>query len=149
MAPSLYSALLWSGGGFVLGWATCWLAIRSAQADATTTGGKRVRATKFELFRSFVGLAILILVVLSGISYYRTTSCQITYNKAVSQALTDRSEAQRVETQAQVELLTATLAGDREAAARETQKYISAIRELERVRAAAPLPPPPNCGDLT
>jgi hypothetical protein len=106
-----------------------------------------MRTHKGDIVKAVIGVLLLLMVLGSGIRYYKTTTCQTNYNKSVSLSLAQRSEAQKQEGQAQIELLTASLGSDREAAARETREYIAAIQELERVRAASPIPAPPDCNE--
>lgn len=103
---------------------------------------------QLDVLRVVVGVLLLLLVALSGYRYYVATECQTDYNLVVAEALNQRSDAQRLEGEAQIALLTASLGPDRAAAARATRDYIEAIAELERVRASNPLPPPPDCGSF-
>lgn len=146
MNPSVLSALVWSALGFGLGWLSCRIAMKTGTTEAKRSGNVSRRRIAYEVTQSLVGVLILVMVVVSGVQYYRNTSCQRAYNEVVAQSLSARSEAQRVEAQAQVELLTATLSGDNAALARETREYIAAIQELESVRSSSPLPESPNCG---
>lgn len=145
----LFEGLVWSAAGFVVGFSLCWLVMRSVAINTMEGAVSFRRSRRFEVLRVVIGVMLLLMVVLSGIRYYQTTKCQQEYNRAVSESLTQRSEAQRQEGLAQIELLTASLSGDRDAAIRETHEYIAAVTELERVRAASPLPPPPNCRDFS
>ncbi len=145
----LLNALAWSGGGFAMGFLTCWIGVRAAIAESKRTGGStKVKSNRLEVARSAIGVLILLMLLLSGVRYYQSTSCQTEYNREIAQSLSDRSEAQGKEGLAQIDLLTASLGTDREAARKATEDYIEAIAELERVRAASPVPPPPNCGDF-
>jgi hypothetical protein len=143
----LLSALLWSVAGFVIGFFTCWFIFktpRQRQSEAKTV--KNTLKARPEVKRALLGLAILLMLVLSSVNYYRVINCQTDYNKAIAAALNLRSEAQRDEGKAQIELLTASLSGDRARALQETHEYIDAISRLEQVRASNPLPDPPDCG---
>jgi hypothetical protein len=142
----LLEGLVWSLAGFLGGFSLCWFVLRSASTNAVEGAvSSTTRSRRPEIIRAIIGVLILVMVVVSGIRYYQHTNCQTEYNRAVSAALSQRSEAQSQEGQAQVELLTATLSGDSEAIRRETREYIEAITELERARLASPLPPPPDC----
>lgn len=152
MTVQLHEAFAWSVAGFVLGGVVgllismCW-----SNCKAVCLKEKKMplfNRSEWDWTRVVLGLVILFLITISGVRYYQTTSCQTRYNEAVTAALSSRSEAQRVQTLAQIELLEASLSGDREAAIRETREYIEANQELERVRALSPYPPSPNCGDF-
>lgn len=141
-------ALVWSFAGFVGGFCLCWVLMRSAYANAREGSVVSRREFRIELVRAVIGLMLLIMVVLSGVSYYHTTTCQTSYNASVAVALQDRSQAQGEQSRAQIELLQASISGDQVAALRETREYIAATAELERVRQQSPIPDQPNCGGL-
>lgn len=146
MDALLYASIAWSVVGFVLGWVTCRAAVKVAEADAKRKrAGDMSKTSRMDVVRAALGILILLLLLVSGYGYYKTTSCQTEYNRAVAEALFQRADAQRQESEAQIELLTATLSGNREAARRETNEYIAALHELERARSENPLPSPPDC----
>lgn len=140
----LFEGLVWSAAGFVGGFSLCWLVLKSAALNVVE-GTVPSRVSRFEVFRAILGVLILVLLTISGIQYYRTTSCQTDYNQAVAAALQLRADYQIREGQAQIDLLSATLSGDRASARMETERYIQAIRDLERVRDEHPVPSPPDC----
>lgn len=147
MTVELYAAIVSSCVGFLIGNIVgCFLSVRltGEKADGRR-GGKGMAFARPDWARLSLGLVILVLLLVSGIRYYEKTSCQTAYNEAVAEALFSRSEAQRVQTQAQIELLEASLSGNRDLAMRETREYIDANRELERVRVASPYPHSPDC----
>jgi H+/Cl- antiporter ClcA len=147
MSSQLFSAIAWSVAGFVVGFFTCWACLRAARAERIREDHvKGTKGSRSDVYRAILGVAILLMVIFSGYRYYTATTCQTKYNEAVAEALAQRSEAQRAEGAAQIELLTASLSGDPVRGVQETRDYISAISALERVRAANPLPAPPDCG---
>lgn len=147
MTTQLFASLAWSGAGFALGWLTCWFALRAAEADARRYGVTNVKkVARMDVVRAILGVVLLLLVIMTSFRYYTATSCQTEYNQVIAEALILRSDSQKQEGLAQIELLTASLSGDREAALRETREYIAAITELEHVRLRSPLPSPPDCG---
>ena len=147
MSVQVYDAVVWSAAGFALGWITCWFILRAEYLEARRGGGRSM-ASRTEAARAAIGVLILVLVLLTGIRYYQVTSCQTEYNKEVAESLFQRAEAQRREGVAQIELLTASLSDNEEAARQETREYIEAIAELERVRASSPIPVAPDCGEF-
>lgn len=104
------------------------------------------KKARMDVVRTFLGILILLMLMVVGINYYRTTSCQTAYNEAVAEALSARSEYQEREAEAQIKLLTTSLAGDRAATRVATDEYMQALRDLIRVRDQHPVPPPPDCG---
>ena len=74
------------------------------------------------------------------------TSCQTEYNKAVAEALKQRSEAQGEEAAAQIKLLTTNTQGDPQRGKIARDEYIAAVLKLEKIRAENPLPASPDCG---
>lgn len=99
-----------------------------------------------DVVRACLGVLLLLILLMSGISYYRTTSCQTAYNQDVSESLAARADYQAREAEAQIRLLTAQLSGNRDVARRATLEYIDALRDLARARDENPVPPPPDCG---
>lgn len=115
--------------------------------------------------RSFVGIAIIIVALLAGGSYFKQVhdeqdraTCQAQYNAAFAQNLQIRSELSGARQDAEDNLLTtvaslvlhpAVTAADK---ARESQDFIHAFQTYEDATAAYnaqkdhnPLPPLPSC----
>lgn len=139
--------LFWSLGGLVVGYGLCWYVTESSIRVLEEISVEGLRVRRMEVFRAILGVAILTLVLLTSIRYYQATSCQTRYNAEFANALRERSTAQGAESEAQIELLTSQNPNrDPAVGQRAIQKYVEALRELERVRAANPLPDPSGCG---
>ena len=140
--------LIWAVSGFVLGFVSCWLLVKVSMLPRSERRKFVLKRTKAEVLRGALGVLILCMGLFASIQYYRVTSCQSKYNAAVAEALSQRSEAQRVTSMAQISLLTATLQGNREASAKAISDYIQSLKDLEEVRAATPYPQPAKCGEF-
>lgn len=156
--PDVTFALLWSGGGLVLGLLLGYFGRKALEATVNTTpqGPTKTRSTfaigarRIEIKRALSvmgGIIVLLLAVVSSVRYYQVTACQADYNRGVQRALFERSDASRQETEAQIKLLTSQSSGDPAAGRAAILEYITALQELERARAVNPLPNPDQCGD--
>lgn len=105
------------------------------------------RASRTDIVRAVVGVAILILMFVSTLRYYQVTDCQAGYLGAVQASLKARSDATGQDTVAQIKLLTAQASGDPDAAKAAALDRIDSLRALDRSRAANPLPGPASCGE--
>lgn len=147
MTVRILEGLLWSLGGLVVGYSLCWFVTEMSLRAVEESVVSNLRGRRAEAFRALVGLVILALVLLTSIRYYQATSCQTEYNTQVAEALRQRSEAQGAETFAQIQLLTTeNPTRDPEVGRQALARYVAALQELERVRAAHPIPEPPKCG---
>jgi hypothetical protein len=149
MSPDLIGGALWSLGGLIVGYGLGYFSRQAADGDPTAPQPPRRRASRTEILRAVIGLVLLLLVLASTVRYYRVTSCQQGYLQAVQTSLTARSDAQGAEAEAQIELLTTPTGGDPTAGRVAVQRYVDALRELERVRRENPLPGPDSCGDTS
>jgi hypothetical protein len=151
---TLQAGLIWSAGGFVVGFLVCWMLVRLSVIrvvkSSVPPGDKgqelSVKWRRRDKLQAALGIFILLMGVLASYQYYSVTSCQTRYNAAVAEALSQRSEAQRVTSFAQIKLLTTRSGGDPAVGLRAVEEYIQALRDLEEVRAATPYPKPADCG---
>jgi hypothetical protein len=158
MMDRLLEASIWSLAGFVFGWTACLLAAHVVHPQSEKATGMNL---SFERVRLALGVLILVLVTVTGIQYYRVTSCQTHYNNQVADALAERAEAQRQETTASLEKLRGqrdflnviTQTRDPEMSRLATAQYakslddqVQALEKLDRTRRANPIPSAPNCG---
>lgn len=75
----------------------------------------------------------------------RSIACQTRFNEAYSAALTERTEAARVERAAQRDLLVNTRSGDPTALDAAINRYLAQLAEADQRRAANPYPVDANC----
>jgi hypothetical protein len=123
MSEWLTSSALWSVLGFFAGY-------------GVGSMGKRLNLNPRVIERLF-GLILVVLTVLSFTAVYRFTSCQTQQNEGFRQALQARAHAQRVETDAQRQLLMDTLHG--QFRAETIHRYLAALASLDRARDEHPL----------
>lgn len=138
-AAYLISNLSWSLGGFAVGWLVG--RIGRGVAEVQAVGGRGLPRWA-DVLRTLAGLVILVLVVVTTVHTVRTTDCQARLNAEFRAALADRSAAAQAESDAQRDLLTTAPDEGREAVAR----YLAALDELDKARAAHPLPSESGCG---
>jgi hypothetical protein len=148
MADQLIIGLIWSLGGLIVGYVSCWIVTESAIRAMAEQKTVDLQGYRLDAFRVIVGVFILLMVVLSSIRYYQVSNCQTIYNIAVAEALEQRSEAQGIETAAQVKLLTIDTQGDPARGRQARQEYVTAILNLEKIRRENPLPANPKCGSF-
>lgn len=75
----------------------------------------------------------------------RSLACQTQFNEAYAAALTERTEAARVERAAQRDLLTNTRSEDPAALDAAISRYLAQLAEADQRRAANPYPADPDC----
>jgi predicted lipid-binding transport protein (Tim44 family) len=133
--------LLWSAGGLVVGMLLAALLFRVAGT------------TRAERLRQLVGMIIVILLIGSQITYYRTTAqardqteCYRPFYVGVSEALASRTPDTNATSDAQIELLRATAGGDPQATREAIEVYIATLQRQKANRAQQPIPQPPDCG---
>lgn len=145
----LLEGLLWSMGGLVVGYALCWVVIEAAMRTSEGHHMAHAHGVRLEVIRTFIGVCILLLLLVSSIKYYQSVSCQRDYNAALAEAFNYRSTAQKLESEAQIELLQSVGSPDGSGKRREAiSRYIEALQKLEQSRLSHPLPPPPDCGGV-
>lgn len=119
--------------------------------------------------RTGLGILILLLVVVSLVSFYRVTSCQAGYNVAVARSIAARSDQQGTQLQRQIDQLDAQLvlltpwdgdkndiAAQRAEGERRGNIYRASVEAnrdaliaVRDARQRNPLPDPETCGDAT
>lgn len=142
----LFEGLAWSAFGFMIGFCLCWLLLRPANKNAKEASHMpRSSWWNTDKAQSVIGVVILIMLFVTGASYYHTSSCQTDYNQAVASSLNERSVYSGQQSMAQADLLQATLSDDPLKIQSATREYLTVLDQLEKVRAANPIPTAPDC----
>lgn len=148
------TALLWSLGGFLLGYGMGRIVKDVEEVrDAVIPDRPRPKSTRYLPSRqTIIGVLVILIAVSSTTMVFRqadhlqdVTACQAQYNEDFRVALSRRLQASDDEADAQRNLLrtiTSTPNGDSSAA---IGRYLVALDDLEKARAQNPLPKRTDC----